>query len=127
MNPILLIAEVLEKAADDIATNGLAKYKLENLVGQHCAIGALGHATGATFEDGDFSLDSPVDHLLIEAAAEALMPQIPKDVLPSSRQATGQKAWNRVVYWNNAPERTAEEVAEAMRMAAKDLRNEATP
>ena len=129
MTTDLDIADVLEKAADDIATNGLAKHILENKAGQHCAIGAIGLALGATFEEGDFSFEGEPDCALIEAAAIALLPHILTLDHPWHWSAWdyGQRAWNGVVRWNNDPNRTADEVVEAMRQAAKDLRNEATP
>lgn len=119
------IAEVLEKAADDIATNGLAKHLLQNGNGQRCAIGAIGCAlgyellTGAGFIDNDAWEDPS-----IEDAAAALSTNLP----PALRGYwPGSTAWNQVVLWNNHPDRTADEVVEAMRHAAKDFRNEVTP
>jgi hypothetical protein len=120
------IADVLEKAADDIATNGLAKRELENEIGQHCAIGAIAQALGAVFYQGEIDLDGSFDPASIDAAATALLPQLPAPPL-SFDYVYGGGDWNCVVNWNNHPDRTADEVVEAMRQAAKDLRNEATP
>lgn len=120
------IAEILEKAADDIATNGLAQHLLQNDVGQHCAIGAIGCALGyelrprAGFIDNDAWEDPNIE----DAAAALSTNLLPPDHLT---YWPGSTAWNLVVAWNNHPDRTADEVVEAMRLAAKDLRNEATP
>lgn len=119
------VAYVLERAADDIATNGLAKGRLLNDLGQHCAIGAIGCAVGLQFDNwGAFLDDDGYAHSTVHAAAERLVPYINCGGPPMHDRWVG--AWDCVVTWNNARERTADEVVEAMRHAAKDLRNEAT-
>lgn len=118
------IAEILEKAADDIATNGLGKFLLQNAKGQHCAIGAIGCALGYKIPNGvlGFIDDAAWEDPRIEDAAGALT-----NSLSSYPRDPWGSAWNQVVAWNNHPGRTADEVVDAMRHAAKDLRNEATP
>lgn len=108
------IADVLERAADDIATNGLAKGYLRNQGGQHCSIGAIGCALGwDTYSYGN-----------VREVAEFLVDYLPDKI---QEQNWRSSAWNIIVEWNNEPDRTAEEVVDTMRLAAKDLRNEATP
>lgn len=116
------IAKILELAADDITFNGLAKHALINESGQRCAIGAIAHAVGCKLDarTGGFVVGGDWDNEYIEEAAQCLAEHLPtlSNPLP---------AWDKVVYWNNAPDRTAADVVDAMRHAAKDLRNEATP
>lgn len=108
-------AEILEKAADIIEANGLLKNQLWDANGQCCAVGAVMRATG-----GGVSFDSKQRQQRLETvkALGVTLGLVPIDVdLP--------KAWRRVVDWNNMDERTADDVIDAMRHAAKDLRNTA--
>lgn len=107
MNP----ADVLERAADLIEANGLAKGILKDDKGRHCAMGAI-----LTVLDGryDVSIGATIDALV------ATLPEYPTEypeILP----------WSPVVLWNNDVDRTEAEVIEAFRQAAKNFRNEAVP
>lgn len=118
------IADVLERAADDIATNGLAKGELLNEDGQHCSIGAIGHALGHKMDLDGFVDYSAYDSGNLRQVASFLVHYLPEE---TQEQNWPSVAWNVIVEWNNEPDRTAEEVVDTMRLAAKDLRNEATP
>jgi hypothetical protein len=120
------VAEVLEKAADDIAANGLSKHTLLNSQGQCCAIGALARALGLPLDNEGSLAGDDYENEDLNSAAEVLADGIGL-VDPSPYGWHSVKPWDRVVFWNNHKDRTADEVVEAMRHAAKDLRNEATP
>jgi hypothetical protein len=109
-------AEILEKAADLIEANGFWKNQLWGPEGQCCSVGAVMKATGSSI-----SLDSQTRYARGEAvkALGVTLGLVPADV-------EWPEAWSEVVGWNNVDERTADDVVDAMRRAAKDLRNEVT-
>lgn len=129
------IAEILEKAADLIEARGLCKGTLSNMKGEHCSGGALLEAAGHS-DLGGFGWASMRHEALRNArVAAAVLAELdniatlpePLKGWTSENPSRFSIAWRKMVAWNNAPERTADEVIEAMRQAAKNLRNEATP
>ena len=110
------IISILEKAADLIQSGHLVKHMVTDNHGGYCSVGALRKAGGQDLHDRVFQ--------------DAALVLYNKGVAPKlGNPATNdwQIAWGRVVQWNNAPERTAAEVVEAMKQAAKELSNGATP
>lgn len=107
MNP----ADVLERAADLIEANGLAKGILKDDKGRHCAMGAI-----LTVLDGrcDASIGATIDALVATLPEYCPLFHAPE-------------IWSPVVLWNNDVDRTEVEVVEAFRQAAKNVRNEAVP
>ena len=121
------IAGVLEKAADDIAINGLAKGDLVTKDGRHCAVGAIACAMGLELEFKVHGFVDPRDwdNKELKKVLSVVASNVPGKGGPHDWQRGSD--WNTVAFWNNAEERTADEVVELMRHVAKDLRNEATP
>ena len=105
------VADLLEQVADRFQS-GVYKWrqKAVGAYGTYCTIGALAYVA-----TGNASLFQGV---LVQAAAEAIMKHLGW-VTPSS-VPTGQVAW-----WNDKPSRTVDQVIEALKATAKDLRNEA--
>lgn len=89
-------AEVLRKAADVIREQGHCKGVYSTEDGRVCVYGAINTAAGhwPVFEGDDYVVDT---------ACRTLMRHLDYDV----------------VYWNDAPERTAEEVIAALEKAAE--------
>jgi hypothetical protein len=102
-----MAADILDEGADLIEVGGLAKGTLfkENEEGglSYCAVGAMTNSLAY----GRFSNARPGTWQKVTLAM---------------RKYIG--IWT-IPNWNNAPERTATEVIDTMRRAAKDLRNEA--
>lgn len=115
------IADILEAAADDITVNGLAQGSIVNKQGQHCAVGALGYVIGLPMTPQvGFVTQEDYHNPTLHAAVDVLARSIPN----RCGDRLWIDEWCEVVHWNNTPGRTAAEVADAMRHAAKDLRNE---
>jgi len=114
------IAEILEKAADLIATGHLVKGMLWDEEGGYCSVGAV----RAVIQPELVGVDM---FPLVQRAVAALYEHGLSADYKAQPPPWPSGNWERVVEWNNAPERTADEVIEAMRQAAKHLHNEAVP
>ena len=89
----------LERAADYILVHGLAKGWLQNKHGSYCALGAVTAVTARSpFFISEFAMYTLSQHLL----------------------SMGHES---VPEWNDHPDRTKEEVAQALREAAKEIRD----
>lgn len=99
MNP----ADILERAADAIDEFGLAKGVQQDLDGSLCAIGAIAYATG----ERKFPTHNIGEVNLLNFEPVRLMDK-----------AVG----GYVAFWNNAQERTKEEVTSMMRAVATTYR-----
>jgi hypothetical protein len=108
------VSRLLSRAADLMEQFGLAKFVRKDSNGSMCYLGALEEANG-----GMFSADV-YNPLVVEASKRI---QKALDLTPAGyRGYHGPETVYPVVAvvdWNNAPERTKEEVVEAMRQAAK--------
>lgn len=107
------VSEVLLKAADLLEKHGHTKNILKNSDGSMCFMGALNMA-----ETGDAWFRNP--ELAVKAAtitANMLgVKPVRHYLLSKNDPFIGVRA---IVDWNNAKERTAQEVIDAMRAAAK--------
>lgn len=107
------IAEVLDGAADVIERDGWCQNDLTSDDGRHCLMGAIGAHLGTLSESGWWNLlafDEVESKITAARDAAALAAQI--DVGPGMNVAN----------WNDAPERTEQEVLDALRLAAKQER-----
>jgi hypothetical protein len=109
------VADVLDAAADLIENVGHCKGKAVasrgNVAVAYCALGALG---GAVVVAGSGISLYP----LYADARKALLVEIWGNPL---------RAYSDIASWNDKPERTAAEVIDTFRRAAKDLRNDSQP
>lgn len=96
------LSEQLERTADYIEQHGHTKGVLENSDGAVCAVGAVLKAVGC-----NVNVYQPV----VRAVELYIAP-------PN----VSFSAWRNVVVWNNAPERSPQEVIDAFRGAAKQQR-----
>lgn len=121
-------AELLEKAADGFESGRYywTKGKYHRMVyGTHayCSMGALAHENGQ--EDKQLGIEMEP----VRIAARALADQVnPSHGLPIWQGGGGiVVGWNDHVIWDDelriTRERTKQEVIDAMKQAAKDLRN----
>ena len=89
--------EILDRAADYIMQHGFAKGAFGLYGESSCALGALGHASwGYDYQEAYETLREHVQDISGESS---------------------------VMYWNDLPERTEQEVIDAFRTTAKELRN----
>lgn len=96
-------ADLLEKAADVIFTKGHCKGDLQNSEGNVCALGALELARkGVRLNQEDITILRDYNYTL---------------------KLLRSKVGSGIASWNDAPERTPEEVMNTMKEVAKDLRN----
>jgi len=100
------VADILDAAADELECNGHTKNDLGTPDGPKCVTGAVFHVTNLDITD--------VPN--VQGAFKALGDYLD---LPKRHEWGGLE----LLEWNNAPERTAEEVIDAMRNTAKELRN----
>jgi hypothetical protein len=105
------VSDVLRKGADLIEKHGHAKFTRRDKNGSMCFLGALDVAQGRNEQNWKFERDTE----LTRRAAVALSQVVDMSVLfadkePDKRYVTAE--------WNNLPERTAQEVIDAMRLAA---------
>jgi hypothetical protein len=117
VNIHLETAEILEEAANYLAEHGHTKHALMDDEGRVCAVGALRMVTGSMYGS------APLYPSVIAVAADL---GVDLDNDPIGYSAEG-RAWNNVVKWNNAPERTGEEVIDQFLLTAAALRAHATP
>jgi hypothetical protein len=109
-------AEVLDQAHDLLMVTGWCQGFFRK-GGSHCAVGAIAATLGQLDVDNNGYLEPPDlnrQHLAIQAVAAT----IPNPVYPADPAST-------VTVWNDDPERTVDEVLDAFRHAAKNLRNAA--
>lgn len=90
------VAQVLEDAADHIEQKGWCQGEYEADGGAVCAVGALDYATGVSARGWLFG--------------------------PAHR-VFQRRLGLHIENWNDAPERTAHEVIDELKLAAKDIRN----
>jgi hypothetical protein len=120
MSLALEAADMLERSAELLETDGWCQSFLW-MGGRHCAIGSMLTVSGV-------NVDSPYDARMDWKRAPSSKLALAK----LESKIDGEKSplppfthWDSIVNWNNASGRTAEEVIDAMKLAAKDLRNEA--
>lgn len=109
-------ADLLEKAADLIWDKGLAKNKYEAVDGSVCSLGALIRVAGVK------------DLFVGQSTLRQLGPQAARAVDRAANELAkhiGMERMSDVPFWNDRPERTQEEVRDAMLHTAKGLRNRA--
>lgn len=115
------IAEVVEKAADLIETNGLAKGRYFALDGGMCTMGALQYACGVDLHS----------NLVIYPKGSRLRNR--QDLYMSAKDAVAQMlpistefgTIEAISNWNDDGDRSQEEVVDTLKHIAKDLRNSA--
>jgi hypothetical protein len=121
-----VIAEILERAADLIDTGHLVKKELWDGEGGYCSVGAVRAVVESEIIGTYYFTSLPAP--LAKAAVTVLYEHgVPPEQRPQELYGWPVTPWDGVVAWNNAQERTADEVVEAMRQAAKYLHNEAVP
>lgn len=101
------VGTLMMRAAALIRTKGLAKGVIKDSMGGYCLYGALGEVTGIT-EQGCLYPEYP---LVREAGRRMLN-------LSNAPRMRGGTITSVLTKWNDAPERTAEEVAVALEQAA---------
>lgn len=103
--------QLLLDAADVIERQGHCKYRLQNHLGQVCWLGALMKV------QNNEACDLQSSPVFLEAAKKT------RDYLGLQFKFPGSHRFgdsaSQMVFWNNLPERTGEEVIAAMRGAAK--------
>lgn len=108
------VPKVLEDAADLIETVGLAQgmwfATFEGQETGYCAVGAIRKALG----QDDLYVQGYGEMRVVGALRSRLK------LIDASTIGRGQ-----LINWSDAPERTAAEVADTFKLAAKDLRNQA--
>lgn len=120
-------ADLLEKAAELIETVGhikgqAVKYGPHNTHLAYCATGAIWEAAGLRdLSNNRFphlpSVEYAANLAALAAMASFLEPHETELLLSNINPGV------RIVNWNDAEERTADEVIDLMKHAAKDLRN----
>jgi len=109
--PLLPYQELLLQAADLIALKGLAKCTQQDDEGRVCLHGALSIA-----DSGQPYTASPTYGKACYAVAKTL---VAKGVDKNTIGCGHVEAYPGMAYWNNASERTQEEVIETLREAAR--------
>lgn len=107
------VANVLEKAADHIHVHGHHKgYYAEGA--KTCAKGAIYHAAGV-----------PLSQLQLGGGIALLnsVPEISIEANNALSKYTSIGPHGQLPIWNDKPERTQEEVEDALKNCAKELRN----
>lgn len=113
INPV---SEVLLKAADLIEQKGHIKSIRKTEAG-FCFLGALEEVQGIGL--GTTWKDSPLTYQASEAVAKMLGLAPYNDFWKTGQEPAALDYRTPVAQWNNAPERTAQEVIDIMRQAAK--------
>lgn len=114
------VADILEEAADLIEVRGHTRGFFENTTGQLCAVGALRRAAS---KDLPFSIIGPIriiNRVELLAAAVALAKTAG---LEWTEECICPEA--SIYQWNDDEDLTPAEVIDTMKVAAKDLRNQA--
>ena len=104
------VSEALLQAADLIEKHGLAKLSLVESYGSMCFVGALSMATTGS----PMPALAPAYGGLIMTASKAVAEVLN---IPRGEHSVSLD----LVNWNNAAERTAQEVIAAMRLAAQSI------
>lgn len=112
------IGNVLLKAADLLEEYGHIKYIRRDMSGSMCFLGALQEAQGILVTTGE---DTP---LTIAASAAVVKFLDLKPTNKTARMYIGHDYYHAVLMaeWNNAEERTGQEVIDAMRQTAETQR-----
>lgn len=111
-------ADVLEKAADILVTDGHCKWIQRDEDGNYCAVGALYAALGAKLAlRGSGPWRGPIGNSVRQLSAVVV------DTLGISLPYLNAHQSARLANWNNEDARTGDDVIEAFRTAARDLRN----
>ena len=107
------IAEILRGAADVIRDQGWTRKVLVNQSGEVCALGAIN-----TMVSGSACYPYPgtTSRVTVEAVAAVLADRLERAVWPR-----GTSDINEVVFWNNSPECTADEVVGLFDSVADEL------
>lgn len=125
MNPFdVQVAEALEKAADLLESGTIpwhrGEYEDPDGGGAMCAVGVLCHAA-----EENWRRMHPVAH----QAAKHIKPHVIKDVLGCfDERVLAEEKWDAesaVITFNDRVARDVSEVIEVMKLAAKDVRNQA--
>lgn len=109
------VAEVLEKAAEVIETRGHTKEQYVNANGAVCAMGAIRTAAWGRVLYLAKGITEEQSALHDRAAIEV------------GRHLAREGCNVVITEWNDAPDRTGEEVVDTFKLVAKDLRNRARP
>ncbi len=110
------VIDILLGAADLLQDHGHCKGELSNDQGEHCAVGAIAKI--------DTDRRPSEVCLLFTDEAVAAVSAVGNHLHPGPSPVHEDRdtfLWQRVVDWNNAPERTAEEVIETFREVANSL------
>jgi hypothetical protein len=111
--------ELLEKAAKILERDGWTPHFLQSIFDEkRCVMGGLMTAAGiriSSFVGARWAKEDPVAVVAIAELGKVVDPD-------NSHRSDG---WDRVVNWNNADNRTQQEVLDALRVASMALCNEA--
>lgn len=126
----LSTSAVLLRAANLITTNGLSKNDFVNHDGAYCSAGAIANACALDPTDWDDLTDPAIDDIPLDeredwraartaalAALRTLVGHTDSDARPE--EMTRRELIEIISGWNDADERTADQVATAMRDAAR--------
>lgn len=116
LNPV---ADILLKAADLLEQRGHTKWTRLDDVGRMCFLGAVEIAQGHEHGYALGGHDGEITHEASRVVAQALGLKLRMD---DPRKLDGEHDYRgAVVDWNNATERTGQEVIDAMRLTASKL------
>lgn len=120
------VAEQLNTAAEHIERHGLHKVDFYGLAGPDgcaCVLGAIANACGCDAECVDYqpAAIAFLEYLVLNVPGLALIyhPGFPDDGADMALALAGVNLIETVGGWNDAPERTAEQVAATLRAAAR--------
>lgn len=116
------VADVLDKAADILETEGWGKGAyLDNQTGKRCTVGAIRHAVcGNSFVNTDRDQIGPTILKAIHILDTYIASNDP-EFSKRMRSSTSRGA-NFVITWNDTGNRTQEDVVNALRKAANEAR-----
>lgn len=103
------IADLIDKAHDELLHSGWCQGNFSNNDGTVCAVGALGLAVGVHPACG-----------LLDSKVKTALEAVATTIRPNYGSASGV-----VMGWNDLPGRTEDEVFDAFRQTSKRLREQA--
>lgn len=113
------VADILEQAADLIEVHGHTRGFFENTTGQLCAVGALRRAASIDLPSSIIGPVRIINRVELYWAAVALA----RTAALEWPECIGPEA--SIYQWNDDEDLTPAKVIDTMKVAAKDLRNQA--
>lgn len=116
------VADVLDKAADEVLLRGWASGNIVNSRGEVCTVGAVAYARGMDVDLTDEDFTAVYEAMEDDPAMDALDAQIRMSSPPDSWWLNKSDSVDCVWSWNDWPERTEDDVHDLLRATAKGLR-----